>query len=174
MRVFLASLYLDWHFSTFVPVLKAQILQTYVPLQLQGEPRPTQVPPYSTVTSPQCDESGQVYLNYSSQTDTSRPATLAAIEADGTTQTVNFQSESESSSDRHVFLYSAANDGSLHQIVRVPDSSDREQLGDTGRIRHLRFRRLVALRKQLRATIYSVSPGSAARRKLLRVRRDAE
>jgi hypothetical protein len=95
-------------------------------LQLEGEPRTTQVPPYSTVTSPQCDDFGEVYLTYSSQADTSRPATLASIESDGTTQTVNLQWDSGSSSERHVFLYSAANDGSLHQIARVPDASDQD------------------------------------------------
>jgi hypothetical protein len=52
---------------------------------------------------------------------------LASIEHDGTTNTINLAPAAEG--DNHVFLFAAANDGSLHEIVRVPDTSDQDQAG---------------------------------------------
>lgn len=111
----------------FGPVLNAQISQAYAPLQLQGEPRATQVPPFSTLAMPQCDGSGEVYLSYSSQAASSANPTLVAIDSDGSTRTVDLQAEGQAQGEEHLFLLSAANDGSLHEIVREPAGSDSNQ-----------------------------------------------
>lgn len=107
------------------PALNAQISQAYVPLQLQGEPRTTQIPSFSTLAMPQCDGSGEIYLTYSSPGGASADPTLASIDADGSTHTVDLQAAAQG--DRHLFLFSAANDGSLHEIVRVPSPGGQNQ-----------------------------------------------
>ncbi len=111
----------------FGPVLNAQISQAYALLHLQGEPRATQVPPFSTLAMPQCDASGEVYLSYSSQANGSANPTLVSIDADGSTRTVDLQAAGQPPAAKHLFLFSAANDGSLHEIVRVPAASDSNQ-----------------------------------------------
>jgi hypothetical protein len=96
-------------------------------LELQGDARDTQIPAYANMAAPQCDNSGTIYVRYSAQQDNSLPTRLASIEHDGTTNTINLAPAAEG--DNHVFLFSAASDGSLHEIVRVPDSSAQEQPG---------------------------------------------
>lgn len=109
----------------FGPFLHAQISQPIIPLELQGDARDTQIPAYATMTTPQCDSSGTIYVRYSTQSDNSLPTRLAAIENDGATKTISLASASDG--ENHVFLFSAASDGSLHEIVRVPDTSDQDQ-----------------------------------------------
>ncbi len=111
----------------FGPFLYAQTSQPLIPLELQGEAHDTQIPAYATLTTPQCDGSGTIYVRYSAQQDNSLPTRLASIEHDGTTNTIKLAPAAEG--DNHVFLFAAANDGSLHEIVRVPDTSDQDQPG---------------------------------------------
>jgi hypothetical protein len=106
----------------FGPFQYAQISQPLIPLELQGDARDTQLPAYATMATPQCDSSGNIYVRYSAEQDNSLPTRLASIERDGTTNNISLDPAAEG--DNHVFLFSAANDGSLHEIVRVPDTSD--------------------------------------------------
>jgi hypothetical protein len=127
MRAVLGFLIVGLAQLWFGPVLNAQISQAYVPLTLQGESRATQIPPFSTLSMPQCDGSGEVYLSYSSQAGSSANATLVSIDADGSTHTVDLQAAGGPKGDTHMFLFSAASDGSLHEIARVASLSDQNQ-----------------------------------------------
>lgn len=127
MRAFLTFILLGSAQLTLGPVVHAQISQTYVALELQGEPRATQIPPFSTLAMPQCDDSGELYLSYSSSADGPAHATLASVDSDGSTHKVDLQAAGQTKSDEHVFLFSAANDGSLHQIARMPHPSTQNQ-----------------------------------------------
>ena len=77
------------------------------------------------MTTPQCDDSGTIYIRYSTQSDNSLATRLASIEHDGATKFIELAPAADG--DNHVFLFSAAGDSSLHEIVRVPDSSDQGQ-----------------------------------------------
>lgn len=135
MRVVVAVVFLGSTYLGLGSLLNAQIAQPIIPLELQGAPRETQLSPYLVLAKPQCDDSGTVYVRYSTETDPSAPSTLASIQSDGTTQTLKLQLGD--ASDPHVFLFTAANDGSLHEIVRVPDSSDQDQPSSS--IRYVSF-----------------------------------
>ena len=127
MRANLVFLFLGFAQLTFGPGLNAQISQAYVSLPLQGEPRTTQIPPFSTLAMPQCDGSGEMYLSYSSPAASPANPTLVSVDSDGSTRTVDLQAAGHAQRDRHLFLFSAAHDGSLHEIIRAPTSSDRNQ-----------------------------------------------
>ncbi len=121
------SLLVGWMCLGSGPVLKAQISQPPIALELQGQPRATQIPPYSTLETPQCDGSGEVYLRFASQSSDAAATSLAAIESDGSTHTISLATASESESDGHVFIFAAGADASLHEIVRVPEPSQQNQ-----------------------------------------------
>ncbi len=76
---------------------------------------------------PQCDGSGEVYLSYSSQAGSSANPMLVSIDSDGSTRTVDLQAQSQAQRDKHLFLFSAATDGSLHEIARVASPTDQNQ-----------------------------------------------
>jgi hypothetical protein len=122
MRSVPGFLFLGLILLAFRPALNAQIQQASVPLRLQGEPRTTEIPPFSTLSSAQCDGSGEVYVGHSSNAQPGN-MTLAAIDSDGSTRTDALQSAATGQAEKHVFLFSAASDGSLHEIIRVPNSS---------------------------------------------------
>ncbi len=124
MRLFVSVFILGWMFLRPASFLNAQISQPLIPLELQGDPQATQIPSYASLGTPQCDSSGQIFVRYNEATDPSQPATLAAIESDGSTQTVSLASAASKPADNHVFLLAAGNDGSLHEIVRVPTTTD--------------------------------------------------
>ena len=109
----------------FTAILSAQISQPFAPLQLQGEARATQIPPFSNATTPQCDGSGEVYLQISTPT-ANNSFSLASVDSDGSTQIIQPTTTAQQQ-DNHVFLFSAAGDGSLHEIMRVPEPSDQDQ-----------------------------------------------
>lgn len=121
MPTLVSLLFVGWMCLGFSSVLTAQISQPPVPLELQGEPRTTQIPPYSALTTPQCDGSGDVYLNLSSQSEDASTTSVVSVEPDGNTQTISLPSTSQTNS--HVFVVAAAADGSMHEVARVPDSS---------------------------------------------------
>jgi hypothetical protein len=125
--VVFGSLVLGYLGFGFGPFLHAQTSQPLIPLELQGDAHDTQIPAYANMATPQCDNSGTIYVRYSAQQDNSLPTRLASIEHDGTTNTINLAPAAQG--DNHVFLFSAANDGSLHEIVRVPNTSDQDQPG---------------------------------------------
>jgi len=117
--------------------LKAQLLQPPVPLQLNGEPRPTQLPPGATIGSPQCDSSGQVYVRYATSANGSLQSNVARIEADGSTQTISLAPLPGAQNDGHIFIFAVDNDGSLHEIARVADDPDQPDV--SGHVEYMRF-----------------------------------
>lgn len=125
MRTLVSLLLVGWMYLGLGPVLKAQISQPPVGLELQGQ-RATQIPPYSMLATPQCDASGKVYLRYASQSSDAPATSLASVESDGSTQTISLATAA-SSGDSHVFTFAAAPDGSLHEIIRVSASSEQDQ-----------------------------------------------
>ncbi len=127
MRLVVSFLAIGWMYFSSSCFLTAQIAQAVIPLQLEGEPRPTQVPPYSNISSPQCDHSGDIYLHYSVDSGNLLSSTLATIEPDASTQTISLSPATSSPNENHVFLFSPGSDGSLHEILRVRDFSDQEQ-----------------------------------------------
>src|SRR5690348_5820456 len=92
----------------FCPFLHAQISQPIIPLELQGGGRDTQIPAYASMITPQCDDSGTIYVRYSTQSDNSLATRLASIEHDGSTKFIELAPAADG--DNHVFLFSAAGD----------------------------------------------------------------
>jgi hypothetical protein len=125
MRLVARLFALGWIGLGLAPLF-AQISQPLLPLELQGDPRDTQLPPYSVLGVPQCDSSGQIYVRYSGQAENVSPSKLAVVEPDGSTQTLSLASVSGADED-HVFLFAAGNDGTLHEILRVVDPGDRDE-----------------------------------------------
>ena len=124
MRVVTGLFVAGWMSVACASFLNAQISQPLIPLELQGDPHATQVPAYASLGSPQCDDSGDIFVRYGEANDASVPATLAAIDADGSTHTISLSSSAMKPADNHVFIFAAGEDGSLHEIVRVPGTSD--------------------------------------------------
>ncbi len=107
----------------------AQISQPIVSLHLDGDPQPTQLPASAGLSGVQCDESGAVYVRYAQQTDNFSSPTIARIDDDGSTQTISLGSLPNSSADQHAFVFTAAQDGTLHEILRLqPDATGDPQI----------------------------------------------
>lgn len=125
--------------------LQAQLLQPLAPLKLDGEPRPTQLPPGAMIGSPQCDSSGEVYLRYSDAANGSPAARIARIDTDGSMQTISLAPLAGAQGNSHIFTFAADSDGSLHEIARV---SDPNQLDVSGNVEYVRFDSVGDLRSQ--------------------------
>ncbi len=97
----------------------AQILQPVIPVQLDGEPRLTQLPPFALLGNGQCDSSGVLYLNYATPAGASFSSAVARIGPDGDTENLSLSDLPGSSGEQHTFAFAAADDGSLHEIVRT-------------------------------------------------------
>ena len=102
----------------------AQTEKPLIPLQLDGDPQPVQIPARAMLYSPQCDGSGAIYVRYSPVDDDNHPAKLVRVETDGTTKGIPPVSLPNPAGDTHVFLFAAGNDDSLHEIMRVPIEND--------------------------------------------------
>ena len=99
--------------------LYAQIQEPPIPLQLDGDPRPVQIPGRALLYSPQCDSQGAIYVRYSLD-DQAHPGSMVRIESDGKTKNISPVALADPAGDVHVFLFAAAGDDSLHEIVRLP------------------------------------------------------
>ena len=136
MRVVLRVLFL-WVISSGI-LLAAQILQPIVPLQLDGEAHPTQLPPLATLGSPQCDSAGDVYIRYTAaQTSGSATSSVARIEADGSTQTITLAPLPNASGESHALTFAADSSGAVHQILRA--SVDSDEHDTSSRVEYVRF-----------------------------------
>jgi hypothetical protein len=104
----------------------AQIAQPIVPLPLDGELRPTQLPPAALLGSPQCDSVGTVYVRYAMQDGGSYVSNIARVEADGSTETFSLgQVQGENS---HVFTFAVDRDGAMYEILRAAATDAREMV----------------------------------------------
>ncbi len=122
MRLAVGLLFLGFmSLASSLPVT-AQISQPVISVQLDGEPRSTQVPPYSILGSRQCDGSGLLYLRYASPAGGTYSSVIAKVDEDGNTETVSLGNLPGASADRHSFVFVAAEDGSFDEILRAGDS----------------------------------------------------
>ncbi len=108
--------------------LLSQTVQPVVPLQLDGQPRPTQVPRYAMTGSPKCDSGGNIYLRYSAPADSNSPSRIARIESDGSTKTIQLDPLPDAKDAAHPFTFAAADDASLHEILRSPSRAEASQV----------------------------------------------
>ncbi len=108
---------------SFGPGATAQIARPVTPLTLNGEPHTTQVPSYATLNTPQCDNSGVVYLRYAVAGSGSYSSRVARVESDGTTETISLAPLPDTQGDPHVFSFAATDDTSIYEIQRA-ESSD--------------------------------------------------
>jgi len=117
--------------------LEAQILQPIVPLALEGQPQPAQLPVGAVFGTPQCDSLGNVYLRYAAPASGSNISSIARIEADGSTQTISLTPPAGSGGDIHTLIFAADRGGSLHQIVRASGDSDQPSVSE--HVDYMRF-----------------------------------
>ena len=116
--------------------LEAQILQPIVPLPLAA-PQRTQLPSSAVFGSPQCDSSGNIYLRYATPSHGSYSSSIARIEGDGSMQTVSLSPLPDAADHGHTLIFAADRSGSLHEIVRAADDSDRQDAGT--HVEYLRY-----------------------------------
>lgn len=114
--------------ALLAPPLLAQTVPPIVPLQLDGQPRPTQVPRYAMTGSPKCDSGGNIYLRYSASADSNSRSSIARIESDGSTQTIQLDPLPDAQGEAHPFTFAAADDASLHEILRSPSRPEASQV----------------------------------------------
>lgn len=125
--------------------LTAQISQPVIPVQLDGEARPTQLPSFAVLGNSRCDGSGELYLSYAGTTGASFSSAIARIGDDGETQTLSLSDLPGSAGEQHTFAFAAADDGSLHEILRAANS---QAAHDSTQIDYVRFDPDGAVRSQ--------------------------
>jgi hypothetical protein len=99
-----------------LPSSFAQLPSAPVPLELDGEARPVQLPAYADFKDPQCDSDGSVYLRHESDDDNSW--IMAKIASDGSAQQTQL-ADVPGFGDRHTFTLAVADGGAVHEIVRA-------------------------------------------------------
>lgn len=135
MHVAVRVIFLGIIFSSLF--LQAQLLQPPAALPLDGDARPTQLPPDAIVGSPQCDSLGHMYVRYATSPNGSLMSRIARIDADGSTRSISLAAIAGQQDDAHTFVFAADDDGSLHEIVRVADNPDQPDV--SGHVEYVRF-----------------------------------
>lgn len=100
-----------------------QLTEALVPLQLDSDARPTQVPAYATLAGAQCDGSGNVYLRYVAPGSASYAPGIAKIHSDGETERIPLGNIPGAADASHTFIFAPGSDGTLHEIVRTENAA---------------------------------------------------
>lgn len=117
MRSVVSCLLLGWIGLVLPSSSSAQIAQPVVPLQLNGEARPTQLPPSALIGSPECDSLGAIYVRYATADSGSYMSHIARVEADGSTERLSLARLQ--GGDNHTFVFAVDPDGVMYEILRV-------------------------------------------------------
>jgi hypothetical protein len=127
--------FLSWIVLALNFFLAAQAVRPIVLLQLDSQPRTTQVPPQTALGNVQCDGSGAIEVRYAAQTGNAYSSGIARVEPDASTQIVSL-SPLPGAPSSSTFIFATGDDASLYEILRAPDSG---QLDAAAAVQYVRF-----------------------------------
>ncbi len=111
----------------------AQLSVPPTPLNLGDNLPIVQTPAYANFADPRCDNDGTIYMRQESAGNNSWD--IAMVSADGSAQQTELAAV-PGFGDTHTFVMATSEGGSVHEVVRAWDSSDRS---DSPSIYYLRF-----------------------------------